>query len=281
MKFRIRFNGLFCLKILLGMTIIGSLIAYFWLEHFFINFSSSTSPSNFLPPPLSNPDFFSEKDLKKLAESITVRIFDENVSEPRGGSGVLISRRGNDYIVVTNYHVVSEQKLNYQLETPDGKFYPVKIISSPNTDLIADDLALVQFTTENQYQVISVIINPQINIGQNIFAVGFPFKDDFNQSRQLEFTKGSVSMILNRPLIGGYQLGYTNKVFNGMSGGAILNQKGELVGLNGLGKYPVIGDPYVFKDGTTVSDQEWGKMSHLSWAIPPKYIVNFIHKYLR
>lgn len=269
------------LKIGIGMAIASSLTGYLWSKNFFLSSSPfSSSLVTFLPPPLSERELLTDKELKQLAESITVRIFSQEESGSRGGSGVLIFRQGDNYIVVTNNHVVSEAKVKYQIETATGKLYPVEIISNRNSNLITDDLALLKFNSEEEHPIIPAIINPQIKIGQKILAVGFPFTEELNQSRKLEFTKGEVAMILNRPLIGGYQFGYTNTVLNGMSGGPILNRKGQLVGLNGLGKYPIIGDPYVFKDGTNVSEQEWEEMSNLSWAIPPKYIVELLQKFV-
>ena len=79
-------------------------------------------------------------------------------------------------------------------------------------------------------------------------------------------------MVLSEPLKGGYQLGYTNSIQNGMSGGSILNSQGELIGINGLGKYPILGNPYVYQDGNNIPEAKIENMSELSWGIPSKYI---------
>ena len=87
-------------------------------------------------------------------------------------------------------------------------------------------------------------------------------------------TTGQIFAVLKQPFVGGYQIGYTNDIKRGMSGGALLNRQGEVVGVNGMPKYPLLGNPYVFKDGSTVSEARWQEMSHLSWAIP---ISMFLH----
>jgi serine protease Do len=52
---------------------------------------------------------------------------------------------------------------------------------------------------------------------------------------------GTIKMQLTKTLPGGYQLGCTNDVSQGMSGGPVLDQQGELIGINGLLKYPFQG----------------------------------------
>ncbi|HAJ64669.1 MAG TPA: serine protease, partial [Cyanobacteria bacterium UBA8543] len=79
---------------------------------------------------------------------------------------------------------------------------------------------------------------------------GFPFAMDWSDSMGFVLTTGQVSLLLNRALVGGYQVGYTNEIQKGMSGGPILNRQGKLVGINGMHKYPLWGDPYIYKDGS-------------------------------
>lgn len=232
-------------------------------------------------PNLSNKVSKQER-IEKLAQSITVRIFYEKNEIKKGGSGVLIWKKKDGdkhkYLVITNDHVVSDRKLNYQLETPDGKVHETKVISENVTDLVVDDLALVEFDSEQDYNIINPKVNVNTNKGDLVFASGFPFTDDLVQSKELNFTTGNLVMFLEQPLIGGYQIGYTNTLHNGMSGGPLLNKNGELIGINGMGKYPVIGDPYVYKDGSTVSEQQWEEMSNLSWAIPVQYVLDLYYK---
>ena len=67
----------------------------------------------------------------------------------------------------------------------------------------------------------------------------------------------------------GYGLGYTNEIEQGMSGGPVLNESGQVVGINGRLKYPLQGiDGFTFADGTKPSIKLFKQMEALSWAIP-------------
>ena len=85
----------------------------------------------------------------------------------------------------------------------------------------------------------------------------------------LQDSMGEVSLLLERSLSEGYGLGYTNEVEQGMSGGPVLNESGQLVGINGRLKYPLQGiDVFTFVDGTKPSIELFKQMEALSWAIP-------------
>ncbi|WP_254174639.1 S1 family peptidase [Planktothrix pseudagardhii] len=209
----------------------------------------------------------------EIARQVTVRI----LTEPGLGSGVIIDRQGQTYTVLTCYHVVENSYYNqYTVLTSDGKSYPAQWLQSvqfPNLDL-----ALVQFTSNQSYQVATIDLQP-LTTGELVYAAGFPnwywpnpnsplsTKDWGNKAYHL--TVGKVGMLLARSLPKGYQLGYTNEVENGMSGGPVLNQYGRLIGINGRLKYPFQGiDVFKFEDGTLPSEDLFQQMEALSWAIP-------------
>ncbi|MHC5729382.1 MAG: S1 family peptidase, partial [Nostoc sp.] len=66
----------------------------------------------------------------------------------------------------------------------------------------------------------------------------------------------------------GYQIGYNSNIEQGMSGGAILNIKGRLIGINGRGAYPILNTGYVYPDGSRPTESEIKRMRSLSWGIP-------------
>ncbi|MEH2180662.1 S1 family peptidase [Nostoc sp.] len=207
------------------------------------------------------------KQLQQYAKSITVKV----ISNDSWGSGVIIQRKGKVYLVLTNEHVLSRGK-QHRIQVADGSIYSTSLLPSIGSN---DDLGLIQFYSPSIVYPVAVLKQTsRLEVGNRIFAAGFPFDINLSKSGKFEFTTGKISDLLKQPLIGGYQIGYTNNVKRGMSGGPLLDIQGEVVGINGMPKYPLLGNPYVFKDGSTVSEVRWQEMSHLSWAVP---IPMFLH----
>ena len=71
-----------------------------------------------------------------------------------------------------------------------------------------------------------------------------------------------------KPLAGGYEIGYSNDIQQGMSGGPILDGQGKVIGINGLGSFAILDDAYQFQDGTKASDKQLQVMRQLNWGIP-------------
>ncbi|MEM7554573.1 MAG: hypothetical protein AAF378_10805 [Cyanobacteria bacterium P01_A01_bin.84] len=60
-------------------------------------------------------------EVGKIAEGITVLIDYRN--NPGNGSGVIISKEGNSYTVLTAAHVVEAPNLQYEIVAPDNQRY--------------------------------------------------------------------------------------------------------------------------------------------------------------
>ncbi len=213
--------------------------------------------------------------LEDIAKKFTVRILDKD----KAGSGVIVDRRGQNYTVLTNDHVVNNGNGNiYRILTADGTIHTGRWQQSNRfVDL---DLALVKFNSNNSYSVAVIGDSKSISINDLVYSAGFPNYDfpenaDYVEStyswglRAFLFTTGQISMLLEKSLERGYSLGYTNDVQDGMSGGPVLNQNGELVGINGRAQNALLGiNAYIFTDGTQPSQDLFEQMDALSWAIP-------------
>jgi len=66
---------------------------------------------------------YSDRQIAELAKPRTVRI-DNNDNPLSGGSGVIIGKQGNKYIVLTANHVVKRGDFKYNILTITGKKYP-------------------------------------------------------------------------------------------------------------------------------------------------------------
>ncbi|MFM5891277.1 MAG: serine protease [Dolichospermum sp.] len=234
----------------------------------------TTSPGNF------------DLTAAEIANQVTVRIFTRFGS----GSGVVIKREGQIYTVLTNHHVVVDSPEDgYEILTADGNIHPAKPVNSLNMKNL--DLALVKFTSPEDYQVVTLPKSKVISEGETVYASGFPawhFVFKGKKLTKMEETRnwgvkafqlktGTIKMQLAKTLPGGYQLGSTNDVFQGMSGGPTLNQYGELIGINGLLKYPFQGiNAFTFTDGTIPTKEDYLQMESLSWAIPIDNVLDFL-----
>ncbi len=200
------------------------------------------------------------KALEAISRAITVKV----KAGRNGGSGILIRRQGDLYTVLTNRHVVSPGT-PYVIQTPDQRSHPASLLKK--IDFRENDLALLQFRSGNQYAIAALGRSDGLARHDRVISAGYPLDESSSQNSFLQ-SVGKVSLIPKQPFVGGYQLGYTNSIFQGMSGGPVLNANGEVVGINSLHAYPLWGDPYVFVDGSKPATPERSLMVRSSWAVP-------------
>ena len=163
----------------------------------------------------------------KVAQAVTVRI--EGATQ---GSGVLVKRDGNRYTVLTAWHVVSGQRPGEELDvyTPDGQRHKVEQGSIKRLGEL--DMAVLNFSSSNSYELARVGDIKSVSMGSPIFVGGFPLPSSAVPTRLLRFLKGDVIANATVAIPNGYQLLYSNQTLPGMSGGAVLNAQGQLVGIH-------------------------------------------------
>ncbi|WP_236503965.1 S1 family peptidase [Tychonema sp. BBK16] len=203
-----------------------------------------------------------EKAMFQKARSITVKV----LSGDNWGSGIIIQQQKQVYTVITNDHVLQSGDA-YRIQTPDGKIYSAtRYLAS---QFVGKDLALVQFSSTKSDYKIGVLGNSSaLKEGDKVYAAGFPSELKKSDSAGWKFTDGRVSLIPEKSLEDGYQLGYDNQIEKGMSGGPVLNWAGEVVAVNGMHAYPLWGDPYLFQDGSKPCEPMRELMVRSSWGIP-------------
>ncbi|WP_017719032.1 S1 family peptidase [Kamptonema formosum] len=203
----------------------------------------------------------SAQQLAKLAQSITVKV----LSGHSNGSGILIQRQAQVYTVLTNEHVLT-LGAPYRIQTPDGRSYEAEVLKT--VSFKGNDLALLQFSSAENYTLASLGSLSSVAVGEPVVAAGFPFGASASGGSGFVVTAGQISLLPEKAIPRGYQIGYTNDIQKGMSGGPVLNSKGQVVGVNGMHAYPLWGDPYVFADGSKPCQATREVMSRSSWAIP-------------
>ena len=137
------------------------------------------------------------------------------------GSGVIISTDG--YIVTNNHVVDGADELTVTLN--DNKEYSARIIGTDKTT----DLALIKISATN-LPAMPIGDSDKLKVGEWVLAVGNPF--NFNST----VTAGIVSAKARSLGANGIEsFIQTDAAINsGNSGGALVNTRGELVGINAM-----------------------------------------------
>ena len=166
------------------------------------------------------------------AEKITVLI---NSKEP--GSGVIIKRTGNTYTVLTAYHVVKNPKFKYEILTVDKQTHQVNY---QTVKRLANniDLAILEFTSHQNYQIAKLSNSEKIKRRTKLYVSGYPVKTGAIKASIYDCRDGKVIDNLTKNSINnnGYNLIYDNPTLPGMSGGAVLNDAKQLIGIHGRGE---------------------------------------------
>ncbi len=157
------------------------------------------------------------------------------IEQPRrevqsGGSGVIISEDG--YIVTNNHVIDNAQTIRVTLS--DGTSYTAELVGAdPSTDL-----ALIKIQSNEQLPIIKLGDSDNLQLGEWVLAIGNPY--GLNST----VTAGIISAKERRldVIPSDYRVEsflQTDAAVNpGNSGGALVNTRGELIGINTVIKSP-------------------------------------------
>lgn len=170
------------------------------------------------------------------------------------GSGVIVS---SDGYIVTNNHVI-EDASEIEVILNDNSKYTAKVIGTdPSTDI-----AVLKIEGKN-LSAIAIGNSDEINIGEWVLAVGNPFNLTSTVTAGIISAKArNINLLADRskktvPIESFIQ---TDAAVNpGNSGGALVNTKGELVGIN-----------------TAIASQT-GSYSGYSFAVPVNLVTKVMH----
>ena len=165
---------------------------------------------------------------KVRASSVGILVYSGNSSGATGqGSGVLWKEDGTGAYtyIITCAHVVSGSGYTYSVQTEDSQTFDAELIGADaKTDLAVlrikkTGLSLAEFGDSSSLQV-----------GDPVYAIGNPGGTEFFGS----FTSGIVSAI-DRSVKNTYTMvciQHTAAINPGNSGGALVNQYGQVIGIN-------------------------------------------------
>ena len=176
------------------------------------------------------PQFFdlSDEQVKTAAKEITVIIDDCGSA----GSGVIFKKDGNTYSVLTADHVVKKAKGNCVILKSDNTRYKASV-SEAIVPVAGVDLAVLTFQSDKNHKFAKLGDSDKATDYTKVYVAGAPEPSKAIPNRIIRVEDGKID---NRKLqTNGYDLIYTNKTLRGMSGGPVLNQKGEVIGIHGQG----------------------------------------------
>ena len=200
-----------------------------------------------LPEPITITETVTEKELimprvdstevVSVAEIATKTIVQLQVGELNqddefisigGGSGVVIDEKG---LIITNHHVI-EETTDVRVIFEDGRMYEATIIGSDRLT----DIGVVKIENEN-LSPINFGNSEAILVGDLAVAIGHPL----TLGAAPTVTTGVISALDRRLDVGSESMNDAVTLFGliqtdapitrGSSGGALLNQKGELIGI--------------------------------------------------
>lgn len=134
------------------------------------------------------------------------------------GSGVILTTNG---LVLTNSHVIRNGGNQWTVRLANSQVLPARVVAVGNREAgIYYDLALVQIEGVTNLPV-AQFSDVQPRTGELVWAIGAPY------GRADVITQGELKQVTQDGI-----LLTTTEVHPGNSGGPLLNQNGEIIGIN-------------------------------------------------
>lgn len=170
-----------------------------------------------------------EVPIEQQARSQLEQVFGKhlpNLTETRrhntSGSGVILDTRG---FVITNHHVIAKAE-RVRVMLNDGRSADARLVGTdPETDLAVLKIEL------DQLPEVQIANLKQLNIGDIVLAIGYPFRIGQTVTQGIISATGRNQVSQNT-----YEnFLQTDAAINpGNSGGALINTRGEIIGINSL-----------------------------------------------
>ncbi len=165
---------------------------------------------------------------EKVAPSVFyIEVYDSELQLLGSGSGFFIS---SDGVAVTNYHVIDDTAFA-TVETIDGKLFEVTNIIAFDKELDAAIIKvgkteLITGEVVDSFPALTLADSDNIKAGQKIFAIGSP------KGLKNTISDGIISNVSRED---GRLIQITAPIEHGSSGGALINENGEVLGITSEG----------------------------------------------
>ena len=173
--------------------------------------------------------------LNRLAQQTMVEIVSEGylVGDDKyilKGSGVIIGRKDFVYYVLTANHIFNMNDIFYVFIRSKklGKAGEVTGLKFINR-YPQEDLALIAFASFTNYRVMELGDVSQLDDNNQVYVAGWP---GYDNRENFQFTRAKVTNSQMGNNLTYKPIELENGLYKGMSGGAVLNEAGQLVGIH-------------------------------------------------
>lgn len=177
--------------------------------------TSTMAPTPTLRPTLALPASLS--DLVAWAEDSIVRV----QAGTSGGSGFIFDTEGDTAFVVTNHHVIEDEK-NYDVIVQNSDFYEATLLGYDSDK----DIAVLAICCSPHFFAIDWESGAEADVGDEVLAVGYPR----GSSGRVTATTGATQDDWLGKTLG--LVSHNAPLNPGNSGGPLFSMDGEVLGVN-------------------------------------------------
>lgn len=171
----------------------------------------------------------SATQVSQVAKGITVLI----EGPGNKGTGVIIGKTGNQYRLLTAGHVVAYINSGEEAYALTHDLQRHRIDTNNIQIIPGVDLAVIEFLSNRNYPTAQLGVGEGLIEGMTVYVAGFPLPTTAINRSLYTFIPGRVTATSFQVLRDGYGLVYDNNTLPGMSGGPVLNEKGEVIAIHG------------------------------------------------